>query len=129
MTGRSFLYHRNIRGKLKESLLSVMPIIGIVLVLCLFVVPLSPGILLTFLSGGALLIIGMMFFTIGSEMSVSPIGAHVGSYMTKSRFPPILKPRLKNIFSRSLRQRSRSMMRRSKACMAASTSWNINVRN
>ncbi|MBR2275677.1 MAG: DUF1538 domain-containing protein [Lachnospiraceae bacterium] len=85
MTGRSFLYHRNIRGKLKESLLSVMPIIWIVIVLCLFVVPLSPGILLTFLSGGALLIIGMMFFTIGSEMSVSPIGAYVGSYMTKSR--------------------------------------------
>ncbi|MBQ7564491.1 MAG: DUF1538 domain-containing protein [Lachnospiraceae bacterium] len=85
MPRRSYLSYRNIRGKLKESLLSVLPIMGIVLALCLAVVPLSSGILLTFLCGGALLILGMMFFTIGSEMSVSPMGGYVGSYMTRSK--------------------------------------------
>ena len=48
--------------KLKEALEAVLPIIGFVLVLCFTIAPVSPGILLAFLAGAVLLIVGMMFF-------------------------------------------------------------------
>lgn len=71
--------------KLREALSSVLPIILIVLILCFLFIPVSSGILLTFLTGGAMLIIGMLFFTLGAELSISPMGEMVGSQMTKTK--------------------------------------------
>lgn len=71
--------------KLQEALSAVLPIIAIVLVLCFTVAPISPGILLCFLCGAVLLIVGMMFFTLGAEMSMSPMGERVGSSLSKCR--------------------------------------------
>ncbi len=48
--------------KLKESLNAVLPIIGIVLLLSFTIAPIPSGILLSFILGAVLLIIGMMFF-------------------------------------------------------------------
>ena len=76
---------KGLREKFHEALASVLPIILIVLVLCFLFIPVSSGILLTFLAGGAMLIVGMMFFTLGAELSVSPMGEMVGSQMTKSK--------------------------------------------
>ncbi len=76
---------KGLQEKLREALSSVLPIILIVLILCFLFVPVSSGILLTFLTGGAMLIIGMMFFTLGAELSISPMGEMVGSQMTKSK--------------------------------------------
>ncbi|MBS7263140.1 MAG: DUF1538 domain-containing protein [Eubacteriales bacterium] len=58
--------------------------------LCFFLVPVSSGILLTFLIGSVMLIVGMMFFTLGAEISVSPMGGHVGAHMTKTRKLPLI---------------------------------------
>ncbi|MBS5481014.1 MAG: DUF1538 domain-containing protein [Clostridiales bacterium] len=71
--------------KLKEALKAVLPIIGIVLVLCFSIAPISPSILLCFLMGGVLIILGMMFFTLGAEMAMTPMGERVGTSMTKSK--------------------------------------------
>lgn len=71
--------------KLKEALNAVLPIIAIVLVLCFLAAPISPGILLCFLVGAILVIAGMMFFTLGAEMAMTPMGEKVGSSMTKSK--------------------------------------------
>lgn len=71
--------------KLKEALTAVLPIILIVLVLCFTVAPISSSILLCFLMGAVLLIIGMMFFTLGAEMAMTPIGERVGTSMTRSK--------------------------------------------
>ena len=57
---------RKLREKLAESLRAVLPIIGIVLLLCFTSAPISPSILLCFLMGAALLVVGMMFFTQGA---------------------------------------------------------------
>ena len=55
--------------KLKESLNAVLPIIGIVLLLKFTIAPIPSGILLSFILGAVLLIIGMMFFfTLGAEI-------------------------------------------------------------
>ena len=79
------LYRTKLQEKLKEALEAVLPIIGIVLVLCFTIAPVSPGILLAFLAGAVLLIIGMMFFTLGVELSMTPMGERVGTCMTKSK--------------------------------------------
>ncbi len=74
-----------LREKLAESLRAVLPIIGIVLLLCFTIAPISPSILLCFLMGAALLVVGMMFFTQGAEMAMTPMGERVGSCMTASK--------------------------------------------
>ena len=68
-----------------ESLKAVLPILDIVMVLCFSVAPISPGIVLTFLVGAVFLIAGMMFFTLGAEMAMTPMGERVGTCMTRSR--------------------------------------------
>ena len=74
-----------LKEKLLEALKAVLPIIGIVLVLCFSVAPISPSILLCFLLGAAMIIVGMMFFTLGAEASMTPMGERVGSAVTRSR--------------------------------------------
>ena len=79
-----------LREKLLESLQAVLPIVAIVLVLCFSVAPVSPSILLCFLLGAAMIIVGIMFFTLGAEMSMSPMGERVGAVLTKSRSVPLI---------------------------------------
>ena len=71
--------------KLEETLKAVLPVLAIVLVLCFTAAPIEPGIMLAFLLGAVLLIIGMMFFTLGADMAMTPIGENVGTGMTKTR--------------------------------------------
>ena len=65
-------------------------IVAIVLVLCFSIAPVSPSILLCFLLGAAMIIVGIMFFTLGAEMSMSPMGERVGAMLTKSRSVPLI---------------------------------------
>ncbi len=73
------------KEKLSETLKAVFPILLIVLLLCFTIAPIPPSILMTFLVGAALLIVGMLFFNVGVEMSMTPIGERVGTMMTKSK--------------------------------------------
>lgn len=74
-----------LREKLKEAVGAVIPIMVIVLLLCFTVSPISPSVLLEYILGAVLLVIGMMFFTLGAEMAMTPIGEQVGRSMTKSK--------------------------------------------
>ena len=80
-----FFNQSKVKEKLLETLKAVLPILGIVLLLCFSIAPIPPSILLTFLVGAVLLIIGMLFFNVGVELSMTPIGEKVGSVITKSR--------------------------------------------
>lgn len=71
--------------KFSETMKAVMPILAIVLLLCFTIAPIPPGILMTFLVGAALLIAGMLFFNVGVELSMTPIGERTGTIMTKSK--------------------------------------------
>ncbi len=71
--------------KLEEAFKAVLPVVGIVLLLCFCVAPVPPGILMEFLVGAVFLIVGMMFFTLGAEISMTPMGEQVGRSMTRSR--------------------------------------------
>lgn len=72
-------------NKLQESAASVLPIVLIVAVLCLIWVPLQNDLMLAFLLGTVFLIAGMSLFTLGSELSMTQIGSHIGAHLTKSR--------------------------------------------
>lgn len=78
---------------LNESLTSVLPISAIVLLLSVSVTSLHNGVLVQFLFGTLLLILGMGFFTIGSGVSMQPLGEGIGAQIGKSKkivFPLIV---------------------------------------
>lgn len=80
------LFERTIiREKISESLSSVLPVTLIVLLLLVTFFPVSSAMLLSFIIGGLLLIVGMGLFTLGAETAMTPMGEYVGSRMTKSR--------------------------------------------
>ncbi len=72
-------------GSLKESLSSVLPICAIVLVLTISLAPILPGVMVMFLFGSILIIAGMSIFTIGSNISMQPIGEGMGVLIGKSK--------------------------------------------
>ena len=78
-------HHTILVEKIKESLSSVLPITGIVLLLLVTIAPVNSSILLSFIVGAVLLIFGMGLFTLGAEMAMTPMGEYVGSRMTKSK--------------------------------------------
>ena len=80
-----FAINSKFKEKLIETLKAVLPILIIVLLLCFSIAPIPPSILMTFLIGAVLLIVGMLFFNVGVELSMTPIGERVGSIITKSK--------------------------------------------
>ena len=76
--------------KFREAVLAVAPVVGIVLVLCLTIVPTSAQFITAFLMGAGLLILGMIFFTLGADISMMRIGQTIGSHLTKSRNIPMI---------------------------------------
>ena len=83
-------FRQTLLDKLREALRSVLPVMGIVLLLCFTIAPISSSILLCFLLGAALLIAGMMLFTLGVEASMTPMGERVGTAVTRRRSLPLL---------------------------------------
>ena len=77
-------YQTKFAEKLEEALKAVFPIIGLVLLLSFTIAPIPPSILLLFLFGAVLLVIGMMFFTLGAELAMTPMGEKVGTKMVRS---------------------------------------------
>ena len=64
-----------LKEKISESLSSVLPVTGIVLLLLVTFVPVSAAMLLSFIFGAVLLIVGMGLFNLGAESAMSPMGA------------------------------------------------------
>ena len=75
----------NLTKFFKESLQSVLPIFAIVLLLSVTFAPMESGVLVMFLFGTLLLIIGMGFFTIGSGISMEPLGEGIGVTLGKTK--------------------------------------------
>lgn len=78
-------HHNALAEKLRESVLSVLPITLIVAALCIFFVPVDSGLMLSFIVGSVMIIFGMALFTLGADLSMMQIGSQIGAKMTKSR--------------------------------------------
>ncbi len=74
----------HILASIKEALYSVLPIAIIVLILSVTCVSLDAGVLVLFLFGTILLIMGMSFFTVGSTISMEPLGDGIGKSLNKN---------------------------------------------
>ena len=75
----------HIQNSVREALQSILPIAAIVLILSVTIAPLNAGVLTLFLFGILFLIIGMSLFTIGSEISMEPLGEGIGSQIGKTK--------------------------------------------
>ncbi len=72
-------------AKFKESLLSVIPIIILVLVLHFTLAPMPFWSIILFLISSAMMIIGIALFNLGVDVSLIPIGEEIGSTLVKSK--------------------------------------------
>ena len=77
--------NQTLKEKIIESLTSVLPITLIVILLSVTITPLPAGTMMMFLTGACLLIVGMGFFSLGTDMAMMPIGDGIGAEITKSR--------------------------------------------
>ncbi len=75
--------------KLRESAISVLPIMALVSLLHLAVAPLG-ALFPPFLLGGVLIIIGLSFFLVGADIGVLPMGQRAGSALVHKRNLPLL---------------------------------------
>lgn len=78
-------WNPKLQHKFKEALNAVLPVIAIVLALSFTIAPITPSILLCFLLGAVMVMAGMMFFTLGAEMSMTPMGEKGGARMTQTK--------------------------------------------
>ena len=86
------MYRAKLREKWQEALKAVLPIVAIVLLLSVTLAPMPPSILLAFLAGALLLLVGMMFFTLGAELAMEPMGERLGARITRTKKLGIILP-------------------------------------
>ena len=75
----------NILTKLKDTAVSVLPVMAIVCLLGFRVVPVGKILLFRFIVGGLLLIIGLTVFLLGVDLGIQPVGERCGAELTKKR--------------------------------------------
>ena len=75
----------NLTKFFKEAIQSVLPIFAIVLLLSVSAAPMESGVIVMFLFGTIMLIVGMGFFTIGSGISMEPLGEGIGVTLGKAK--------------------------------------------
>lgn len=77
--------NQKLKEKILESLSAVLPITGIVLLLSVLLVPMELSTVVMFFAGAVLLVVGMGFFQLGAEMSMTPLGEGIGVQISKTR--------------------------------------------
>lgn len=75
----------NVKLKIKEALSSIIPITLIVAILSFTITPLATDVIVEFIIGAIMLVIGTGFFTLGAEMSMSIIGERIGADIAKRK--------------------------------------------
>lgn len=73
-----------LKEKIFEALSAVLPITGIVLLMSILLVPVDLGTMVMFITGAIILVIGMGFFQLGAEMSMTPLGEGIGVQISKT---------------------------------------------
>ena len=73
-------------GKIRESLISALPVTVIVYLLSATpLLKVSAGELITFTIGAVLLVLGIGLFSMGADLAMTPMGAHVGAGLSRQR--------------------------------------------
>jgi len=77
-------------GKLTEAARSTLPVILIVLLLCMTITPVPPDVLLCFLLGSVMVILGVALFNLGADSAMTPAGKCLGAAMTGTKNLPFI---------------------------------------
>ena len=77
--------NQKLKEKIVESLAAVLPITMIVLVISVILVPVELGTITMFIVGAIMLIVGMGFFQLGAEISMTPLGEGIGASISKKQ--------------------------------------------
>lgn len=77
-------------AKLKESSFSVIPIIILVMILNYTIAPIPSWNIVLFLVSAFVLIMGITLFNLGVDISLIPIGKHIGSALVRTRKLPLI---------------------------------------
>lgn len=81
----------NTLSKLKESLVSVLPVMVIVLIFALTpITDFTSKEIITFVVSSVFLILGIALFNVGADLAMTPMGEYVGAGLTKSKKLPLL---------------------------------------
>jgi len=82
---------RRLGEKMKESLISVLPVTALVLILSFTPwVNISAHDIYVFLTGAVFLIVGISFFNLGADMAMTPMGQYIGEGLMQSKKMTVL---------------------------------------
>ncbi len=73
-----------LQEKIKEALSSVLPITFIILLLSATITPMPLDMLVLFLMGTVMLILGTALFSLGTDMAMTPMGEGIGAQLPKT---------------------------------------------
>ncbi len=77
---------RNLLIKLKEAVISVLPVtLIVVIIICTPLVNLNAEEIIAFAVSAVGLIIGIALFNLGADLAMTPMGEHIGTGLTKSK--------------------------------------------
>lgn len=77
---------KELREKIREALISALPITLIVYILALTpLVDLSGNEMITFTIGAVLLVVGLGIFSLGADLAMTPIGTYMGAGLSRQR--------------------------------------------
>ena len=74
-----------LREKVKEALSSVLPITFIILLLSVTITPMPLDMLVLFLVGTVMLILGTGLFSLGTDLAMTPMGEGIGAQLPKTK--------------------------------------------
>ncbi|MCL2030496.1 MAG: DUF1538 domain-containing protein [Oscillospiraceae bacterium] len=73
------------RKTLKATALAVAPIVAVVLILSFTAVPVGLPLIINFLIGSVLIVLGLSVFLIGVNLSIMPLGSYTGEALSKTK--------------------------------------------
>ena len=77
---------KELQAKIREALLSALPVTAVVYLLSLTpILDLSSAELITFSVGAVLLVVGIGLFSLGADLAMTPMGTQVGSGLSRQK--------------------------------------------
>ncbi len=73
--------------KTKEVTKTLLPVVGLVLLICFTIVDVKTDVIIRFIVGSFLLLIGLTIFLWGVDLAMNPIGDHMSTEVATSRTP------------------------------------------
>ena len=74
----------------KEVIVSILPMTVLILIIAVIWAPFSPEMLVSFIGGAVMMMIGMALFLFGADISMMEVGERVGNYLVHRRSLKIL---------------------------------------